>query len=858
MNMARKLIIGVGCAWLALNLWAGENYWTSHGPNRGTVRALAIHPQNPAILYAAMDYEGILKSTDGGATWTNIWSNAEAGISYNLNVQSLAIVPSAPATIYAVVYGGGVFKSTDAGETWAAVNAGLPTDLCFFTVTVDPLTPQTVYLGTGWHGVYKSLDGGASWSAANAGYDTVQITALIVDPQTPTTVYAGTYNRGVLKSLDGGASWTAMNSGLTSTYVFALVRDPVSPGTLYAGSSGAVFKSTDGGVNWASSGSGIPASALIQCLAIDPQSPSRLYAGTNSCGIYQTGDGGATWTATGPGVMDLKVLALAVDPQTPATLYAGTRSGVFKSVDRGVVWTDINARCGNVSLRVRAVAVDPQTPTTLYAATIWGRDETASGGVFKSTDGGNTWKAVNTGLMSDDQTLCFALAIDPNNSATLFVAGGRGASGKGGGIYKTVDGGAHWSLVRSMAYTDDVDAILVDPNDSAIVYVVDDGDLLKSVDGGATWNQVSTLGGIRNLAFHPSSPSVLFAVTAHDLHRSTDRGENWTAVNVGLTEWSIGKLAIDPVNPDVIYLGTGGGVFKSVDGGANFTSINVGLSVGNGFTDLVIDPSHPSTVYAGNYGRGVFRTVDGGLHWQPINAGLSDQWILDLAMDPLNPGQLHAAGDGGGDSGSVFSITLTDTSAVLYGEVRYPINALFYKPLAGVVMNGLPDNPVTDAEGFYCVSLPKGWSGTVTPAKAGFVFDPVSSSYASLQADMTAQNYAADYAVKYTVTFVAGTGGTVSGTNPQRLPGGWTTSKVTAVANDGYRFVNWTGTGFATSTANPLTVTGVTGDLTITANFAATSPASIGLNHSRLNYGKAGSAVTSAQTLLVRNIGAAP
>ncbi|HNX97092.1 MAG TPA: hypothetical protein PKK12_05375, partial [Candidatus Aminicenantes bacterium] len=107
----------------------------------------------------------------------------------------------------------------------------------------------------------------------------------------------------------------------------------------------------------------------------------------------------------------------------------------------------------------------------------------------------------------------------------------------------------------------------------------------------------------------------------------------------------------------------------------------------------------------------------------------------------------------------------------------------------------------------------------------------------------------------HTVSFLAGSGGTISGTSSQVVPGGGSTTAVTAVPNNGYHFVNWTGTGFATSTANPLTVSNVTSDLTITANFGSSTPPAIGLNHSRLNYGKVGAAITSAQTLRIRNTG---
>jgi photosystem II stability/assembly factor-like uncharacterized protein len=128
--------------------------------------------------------------------------------------------------------------------------------------------------------------------------------------------------------------------------------------------------------------------------------------------------------AAGGGPPGGEVKALAIDPSTPATLYAGTFfGGVFKSTNGGTSWTAINS--GLTITSVYALAIDPSTPAMLYAGT--------DGGVFKSTNGGTSWAAVNSGLPTN--AFVYALTIDPSNPATLY------AGTVGGGVFKSTNGG---------------------------------------------------------------------------------------------------------------------------------------------------------------------------------------------------------------------------------------------------------------------------------------------------------------------------------------------------------------------------------------------------------------------------------
>lgn len=337
------------CPSLAGVASAGVNTWTTNGPERGDIRALAIDPTNPATLYAGTLGGGVFKSSNGGTSWSAI----NNGLDTSFVVSALVIDPTTPATVYAgtgngLVSGGdagGVFKSTNGGESWTATNAGL-TSTAVFALAIDPSVPATLYASTYSGGVFKSSNGGGSWSAINTGLTTeylLIVSSLVIDPSAPATLYAGTgYNvefgpgDGVFKSTNGGETWSEINAGLTNPSVLALVIDPTNPATLYAGTVagffpgplGGVFKSTNAGGNWSAINTGLT-STDVSALAIDRSNPATLYAGTSGGGVFKSSDGGGSWTAMNHGLTDTTVSALAIDPANPAKLYAGTGAGVF-------------------------------------------------------------------------------------------------------------------------------------------------------------------------------------------------------------------------------------------------------------------------------------------------------------------------------------------------------------------------------------------------------------------------------------------------------------------------------------------------------------------------------------------------
>jgi hypothetical protein len=226
---------------------AGVNEWTSNGPGGGVFTALAADPRNPAVLYAGT-YGAIFKTTNGGERWNRLdTQNLIGGGTY---ISALVFDPQQADTLYATVFGGILLKSTDGGNTWTAFHFGSEVH----TPVIDLLDSNVLYAGSEQGILWKSTDGGASWDTlATSGLPVGQVNALVIDPQSCnvtagscSTLYAGT-GAGVYKSTDSGVTWSSASTGLPGA-VKTLVLDPRNSATLYAfyDSFNGFYKSTDG------------------------------------------------------------------------------------------------------------------------------------------------------------------------------------------------------------------------------------------------------------------------------------------------------------------------------------------------------------------------------------------------------------------------------------------------------------------------------------------------------------------------------------------------------------------------------------------------------------------------------------
>ncbi len=322
--------------------------------------------------------------------------------------------------------------------------------------------------------------------------------------------------------------------------------------------------------------------------------------------------------------------------------------------------------------RVMSIAVAPGNTATIYVGS-------ASGGVWKTTNGGVSWSPI---FDREGSYSIGWITLDPNNANVVWVGTGERNSQRsvsyGDGVYKSVDGGRTWKNM-GLKDSEHISRIVVNPINSDVVYVAAQGPLwkaggdrglYKTTDGGATWTQalkISDNTGVTDVVLDPRNPDVLLASSyqrrRHQwtlidggpesaIYRSTDAGKTWTKVMTGLPHEQLGRiqLAISPVNPDVVYADVEaadrkGGIFRSADGGVTWTK---GADFNNGamyYGDIYADPFDVDRIYITDT---VFQvSEDGGKTLHPLGQRSMHVDNHIIWVDPANRDHYLVGNDGG-------------------------------------------------------------------------------------------------------------------------------------------------------------------------------------------------------------------
>jgi photosystem II stability/assembly factor-like uncharacterized protein len=321
--------------------------------------------------------------------------------------------------------------------------------------------------------------------------------------------------------------------------------------------------------------------------------------------------------------------------------------------------------------RISDFAVNPQNHAEYYVAS-------ASGGVWKTTNAGTTYQPV-----FDDQGSYSigCVVIDPTNSNTVWVGSGENNNQRslsyGDGVYKSTDGGKSWKNM-GLKNSEHIANVVVDPTDPNTVYVAaygpvwsDGGErgVYKSTDGGQTWTCVKSVGqyaGCNNLIMDPRNPKVLYAAfhqrqrkvftyigggPESGLYKTTDGGQTWNKIE-GLPGGDVGRIGIDvsPVNPDYVYAvveapGGSGGIYRSVNRGASWEKMSGTATSGNYYQELTCDPKNPERIFITDTYYKV--SYDGGKtvrNLGEINKHIDNHCIW---IDPSNTNHLRVGCDGG-------------------------------------------------------------------------------------------------------------------------------------------------------------------------------------------------------------------
>ena len=456
--------------------------------HRSDIKGLAIHPNNPNIIYARIglytfsdcsdvdnddaDYEesvskycpGIYKSTDGGESW-----------------KLLEEVTGDPSEggVYINEYNDSEIYSVFGRETFVSKDGGISSDV-FLDTKEHPIIPdvgvEIITFGesesevfmAGLQGVYRTYDNGKTWIESNTGFVGSEVVDLVTSLDG--TMYATTYNLGIFKSTDGGKNWVFASFGIKNWYGMQLATHPEDADTLFTTTNGGVYKSTNAGKSWELIGGSdlcddedAGGNCHYHGIVVEKEAPFKVLVGSGGdqyakegVGLTGSEDNGESWRNSDDGfVRDVHVSKLVIDPNNNNVFYATTQgeteytdkvgdgAGVFKSTDRGNNWTQINN--GLNSLETNVLAVDPNDSDVLYLGT-------DDDGIYKSINGGENWKK----LIPTASFGVGDIIVDPQNSNNVYMgtvdyfrlSESRGVLGDFG-VYKSTDGGTTWEEFNS-------------------------------------------------------------------------------------------------------------------------------------------------------------------------------------------------------------------------------------------------------------------------------------------------------------------------------------------------------------------------------------------------------------------------
>lgn len=581
--------------------------WETMGPVNigGRTLALAIHPEDPDLLFAGSASGGLWKSTTGGAG-LNAWQYISTGFPV-LGVGAIDIDPNNPDVMYIGTgeaygttenfpgigperttrgsYGIGILKTTDGGDTWEkSLDWSLNQRRSVQKIQINPLRSETIWAAT-TDGVFRSRDNGVNWQLVHG---IPMATDIVINPVDTNVVFIanggmGSFGHGIYRSTDAGGSFEKANL-LTGGGPFqflgkaVLAISPSDPNIVMAsignadGTIGAtedeiktwLMRTEDGGDTWDLVFSSNELYATFQgwyshAIAIHPEDPEIVWAAGQPFGLYKSVFGGSSF--------------IEVKLNTSVPVESGDETNVYPYLGR---WADHHE-----------LVIHPTMPDTMYIIN--------DGGIFRTTDGGVTSENLNSGY----QTTQFYNGVSNSNTSPDLFFGG-----------------------------------LQDNN--SIIY---EGDLnwRRACGGDGSW---TALNQSNNNEAYLSSQFGRICLSQNLFTQSTFVTRPDANDFPASTTNFITPFVLSPVDNSTLYLG-GERIFKSIDEGLNWTITNDGFSLdGNAMSVLAASEQSVDVIYAASSPKvvrsNVYVTRNGGVTWRQITQDLPDRFPTDMAVDPNN------------------------------------------------------------------------------------------------------------------------------------------------------------------------------------------------------------------------------
>ncbi|WP_037360777.1 glycoside hydrolase [Asinibacterium sp. OR53] len=597
-------------------------------------------------------------------------------------------VPQQPGTFYIGVNNGGVWKTTDYGRTWVPLFDQQSTG-SIGDVAVAPSDPNIIYVGSGeglqrpdlsvGNGIYKSTDAGKTWTRLGLS-EGQQVGGLAIDPHDPNRVfvamlghpYGPNKERGVYRTTDGGKTWQQVLYKDENTGAIQVAIDPQHPNIVYADL-------------WAGR-----------------QGPweNGAWNGPGS-GLYKSADGGNTWSHLTKGLptveQGLGRIGFCIAPSNPnrmyATVDAGQYGGMYRSDDAGESWTSISndGRYWGRGSDFAEVKADPKNADIVYTANVV---------VWRSADGGNTWKDFRGAPGGDDY---HRIWIDPEHTNIMLIASDQGA-------IITVNGGETFSSW----YNQPTAQFYHVSTDNAFPYNVYGGQqesgsvgiASRGNDGQVTFREWHPVGveEYGYVAADPLNPDIIYGGKITKYNKRTGQVQNIAPEAVRSGKYRFLRTApvlFSPIDPKTLFF-AGNVLFKTNNGGHSWSAISPDLtrstwdipaSVGIFTTDelkkmprrgviytVAPSPKDSNAIWCGTDDGLIQLTRDGGKTWKNVTPTAIDSWSKISLMDAghFDKGTAYAA---------VNRIRLDDMHPHIY---KTNDNGVSWKE----IVNGLPNDPI--------------------------------------------------------------------------------------------------------------------------------------------------------------------
>jgi photosystem II stability/assembly factor-like uncharacterized protein len=564
-------------------------------------------------------------------------------------------------------------------------------------IEFDPKHVKIIYLCGADGGIWKSTNGGATWSPKFDFQPALSVGDIAIDRKHTRVLYVatsdpfgygvpfwgGTYSVGVMKSTNGGTAWThtALNWSVSQNRTIRrLVMDPTNAKILLAATSAGLYRTADGGVTWTQV---LPASTYD--VEFQQNNGAIVYATTNQ--VLKSTNAGASFSPLSASCAGSRY-NIEIARSNPKVLYTLCTNGtVQKSTNAGASWTVVTAP--GVSLYGyydNVLAVSPVSDKIVYVAGF---------NIRRSIDGGNTWATVPVAGHVDNHVIKFA----PGSSSTLLA-------GNDGGIFKSTDGGATWrSLNKGLAITQFYRIGISKTNPNIIVAGAQDNGNMKYTSGAFT--NITNADGMQGFIDWSNANVIYAAIQYGGFYRSMNGGATFTNISTPASGAWVAPWYQDPISAKWIYAGTDK-VYQSTDQGTTWVDVSGPLTGIGRFTVLKGAQSNPRVIYAGS-GTKLYRTrTRGGIGmWTDITAGLpvASNFLTDVAISDINPDIAYATFSGyvagkkvyrtlnGGSTWTNYSGTLPNMPVDTIAYQKGPNNAVYIGTDAGVYYRNdtLPD-----------------------------------------------------------------------------------------------------------------------------------------------------------------------